>query len=105
MKSLKEALVHKHMDSNPFGLIKKDLIGDLRVFPMGVVVRMMEEQEKQRNKSNIKVFQNLSNQNKVGGGFNWDDSEAGYDFWSEVIGDKNFNLFFKKYSKYKKYNL
>lgn len=113
MKSLKEALVHKHLDSkvpNPFGLTKNDLIGDLRVFPMGIVVRMLEEQEKQGNKPNIKVFQQNIASDKHMGGFNWADSRDGMDFWHDVINPSHLNSinsthFFKKHPEYKKYNL
>ena len=53
------ALVHKYTNKrNPFGLTEDDLIGDLEGFPMGVVVRVMEEQKKQGNKSGMMTPQN-----------------------------------------------
>lgn len=84
----------------PFGLTEKDLIGEIKDFPMGVVVRMVEEQEAQDNKPDVKVFQNDINTGKDIGGFKWRDTEAGYGFWSDVINFHNFERFFKKYSSY-----
>ena len=67
---------------NPFDLTKDDLKGMLAGVPMGIVVRMMEEQEKQGNFPVVKIFQNdifaerrLSNGSC--GGFDWERSEAG----------------------------
>ena len=100
MKTLSEALFsRKNIKSNPFGLTKDDLIGDLKGFPMGVVVRMLEEQELQGNDVDVKVFQ--EDCMIIYRGFDWDKTEAGYNFWEDVIDYKDFNLFFKKYPEYK----
>ena len=94
----------------PFGLTKDDLKGMLEGMPMGIVVRMLEEQEKQGNFPVVKIFQKdifaerrLSDGSR--GGFDWERTEAGFDFWSEVIEKENFNVFFEKYPEYRKYNL
>ncbi len=42
--------------TNKFKLSNKDLIGDLTQVPLGIVVRMLEEQEKQGNKPDVKIF-------------------------------------------------
>lgn len=108
MKSLKEALVHKHLDSNvsnPFGLTEKDLIGELKGFSIGVVIRMLEEQSLQGNKPNVKIFQKFANQNKVGGGFDWNKTENGNNFWTDVIYRGDDDVFFTRYPEYKKYNI
>lgn len=89
---------------NPYNITKEDLIGELEGFPLGVVVRMLEEQKLQGNNSDIKVFQKLSNANRYIGGFDWDISTDGYDFWSSVFYKKNFDLFYKKYPSYKQYD-
>ena len=63
MKHIFEYLFSKKSDldklskTNRFGITEKDMIGHLKGFPVGVVVRMMEEQEKQGNKPNISTFQ------------------------------------------------
>lgn len=54
-----------------YSITKKDMIGDLAGTPVGIVVRMMEEQDRQGNKPNVKVFQELANRGKSGGGFDW----------------------------------
>jgi len=85
---------------NPFNLTEKDLIGDLKGFPLGVVIRMLEETELQGNEPNVKMFQiNRS------AGFTWSETEDGNLFWSSIINKRDFDKFYKKYPKYKKYNL
>ena len=112
MIPLREAFINKKnlykvsaKSPNPFGLTKKDLNGDIEDFPMGVVVRMMEEQEKQGNKPDVKVFQESRNTGSIFGGFDWGQSEKKYPFWYSVIYVKKFDLFFEKYPEYKKYNI
>lgn len=111
---LQEALVHKHMDlkvANPFDLTKKDLIGDIAGFPMGVVVRMMEETELQNHEPDVKLFQRYRDAGNTHEGFIWSDSsydgskDKSENFWRRVITQEDFNLFFKQYPEYKKYNL
>ena len=83
------------------------MIGALKGFPVGVVVRMLEEQEKQGNKPDVKVFQRKRSANKHYDGFDWEDTEAGAGkfFWISVIFDKHFEDFYKRYPEYKKYDL
>ena len=107
MKDLKEALINKntikHIKSNQhneYMITKDDLIDDISGFPIGVVVRMLEEQEKQGNKPDVKVFQ----RSRIGG-FSWRDTEDGLRFWSSIITDREFDTFYKKYPNYKKYDI
>ena len=106
MKTLREAILkealfsRKNLKSNPFVLTKDDLNGDIKDFPMGVVVRMMEEQELQGNKPDVRVFQD-----DILSGFDWDKTEAGFDFWSKVLLSRKFELFFKGYPEYENYNI
>ena len=106
MKTLKEALLKESLFSkknldvvNKYGISKKDMIGQLKGFPVGVVVRMMEEQEAQRGDANIKQLQ-ISRC----GGFSWGKTEKGHIFWSDVLLEEDFDLFFEEYPEYKKYN-
>ena len=106
METLKESLFNKkNLDKNrnPYGITEDDMKGSLKGFPVGVVVRMMEEQEAQGNKPDVVVFQEDNAADMPVGGFNWDESEAGFDLWSEV-SDGFFVRFFKRYPEYKKYN-
>lgn len=110
MKDLREALVTKKsiknivIINNRFGITKKDLIGDISVFPLGVVVKMLEEQEKQGNKPDVKVFQDSKSVGKKYNAFDWDETEAGAKFWHAVIIYCEFDKFYKRYPEYKRYD-
>ncbi len=93
--------------TNKFKLSNKDLIGDLTQVPLGIVVRMLEEQENQGNKPDVKIFQkNIGAASSTGElGFDWKKTEAGHDFWNDVICNRRYDMFFKKYPEYEKYNL
>ena len=108
MKTINEYLFSKKSDldkiktvePNRFGITEKDMIRDLKEFPVGVVVRMLEETEKQGGDPDVKVFQ----RNKWGG-FSWKLTADNDLFWADVINSKNFNVFYKRYPEYKKYDL
>lgn len=106
--TLKESLFSKNnLESNKdnkYAITKDDMIGDLEGFPVGVVVRMMEEQELQGNPPNVNVFQNQKIAAKLSKGFIWRTTEAKDEFWSKVINRKDFDAFFKRYPEYEKYN-
>jgi hypothetical protein len=70
-------------------------------FPQYVVEAMLDEQEKQGNKRDVKVFERSSTASQSEGGFNWDDTPQGIAFWCSVIANKNFDLIPQpqKYSK------
>ncbi len=89
---------------NEFGITSKDMIGDIAGFPIGVVIRIIEEQENQGNKPDIKVFQKDRFANEVTGGFNWSKTKNGMNFWGIVIGERKFDFFYNHYSEYKKYD-
>lgn len=73
---------------------ESDLIGDIEGFPIEVVQKMCEEQVLQGGKFDSKKFQEERRS-----GFTWDQTEDGWDFWSKVIDEENFSLFFEKYPK------
>lgn len=109
MKTLKEALISKSNRDwisvgNKYGITEKDMIGDLEGFPVGVVVKMLEETELQGNKPNVKIFQSCSASGYGRGGFRWTNTKNGHDFWVKIINHQDFDRFFKKYPDYKKYN-
>lgn len=78
---------------------EKDLIGDIAGFPIEVVRKMVEEQIRQGNNADVEVFQKYAGMDKDCGGFDWKDTEDGYVFWAEVLGDRDFKVFFEKYPK------
>ncbi len=73
--------------------------GRLEGFPKEIIARMLECQEKQGNPRNISVFERNKYNIVELGGFDWDKTIEKDIFWEEVIGNKNFNLFFEKYPK------
>lgn len=81
-------------------ITEKDLIGQIKDFPIEVVQKMVERQVEQGNKADVKVFQDYPKAGRSDGyGFTWNETEECYVFWREVIKDKNFDLFFEKYPK------
>jgi hypothetical protein len=77
----------------------KDLIGDLENFPIEVVEKMLEKQYKQVNKKDITVFQENNISDIQHGGFRWENTIEGYEFWNDVIYFKKFDRFFGRYPK------
>ena len=66
--------------------------GEIKDFPQHVVEAMLDEQEKQGNKRDVKVFEGYSLASRSEGGFAWKDTLQGNDFWCSVIVNKNFDL-------------
>ena len=112
MKHIFEYLFSKKFDmdkikikTNRFHITRDDMIGELKGFPVGVVVRMLEETEWQGNKPDVKVFQHNNHRGKGLGGFKWSKTNIGHAFWEDVIFNKNFDKFYKEYPEYKKYDI
>ena len=78
---------------------KSDLIGLIKDYPIEIVERMLEEQVRQGNKENIKIFQEDLSATRIIGGFNWADTKEGVTFWEDIIDHNDFNQFFKLYPK------
>ena len=76
-----------------------DLIGDIKIFPIEVVQKMVDCQIKQGNAPDVVTFQKDCFTSRYDGGFDWYDTDEGADFWSKVMDDKNFDVFFEKYPK------
>ena len=73
--------------------------GDLKGFPKEIVDKMLEYQVEQGNPRDVSVFERYPNAGQDLGGFNWRATIEGDDWWSKVIDDKNFDIFFLKYPK------
>ena len=82
-----------------YKVTEEDLIGKLEGFPIEVVQRMVDYQVEQGNKDDINVFQKTNYLPSSSGGFTWDNTVEGFDFWDDVINGKEFDVFFKKYPK------
>ena len=73
--------------------------GELIDFPKEIIARMLNCQEEQGNKRDISVFENIIRAPVKFYGFSWNKTKEGWDFWNEVISNKNFDIFFEKYPK------
>lgn len=65
--------------------------------PYAILNKMLDEQVRQGNEESIKPFVKNRLANKAEGGFNYSDTSDGYDFWSRVLEEENYELFFEKY--------
>ena len=80
-------------------ITEKDLREDIEGFPIEVVQKMIERQVQQGNKADIKPFQKLNCADYPNGGFKWEDTPEGFEFWEKVINIRDFDTFFKMYPK------
>lgn len=78
-----------------YKVTEADLIGDIEGFPIEVVQKMVERQVEQGRTADVEVFQ----RDRIDGvsGFTWRLTEEGVDFWSDVIGERDFDEFFSLY--------
>jgi len=80
---------------------ESDLKGQIKYFPIEIVQKMVSNQVHQGNKANVGVFQIDPSSCVDNGGFDWARTKEGNEFWNSVIGNINFDVFFKKYPKKK----
>lgn len=78
---------------------KEDLKSAIANFPIEVVQKMVDYQVEQGNKADPSVFQEDSIANAYRGGFNWDNTEEGFNWWVSIIDEENFDKFFERYPK------
>ena len=72
---------------------------ELKMFPKQVIEAMLIEQERQIGYKDISAFIKLPSASKYAKGFSWCDTENGRSFWSKVITNHDFELFFKEYKQ------
>jgi hypothetical protein len=65
--------------------------------PIEIQKRMLECQVEQGNNKDETVFREYVWVGKHSGGFTWDKTDEGEDFWNDIIHNKNFNVFFERY--------
>jgi hypothetical protein len=80
-----------------FEVTEKDLIGELTGFPIEVVRMMILKQVEQGNLPNVQRFQREPRAAVSGGGFDWDATDDGFEFWATVVGQRQWHVFFDKY--------
>jgi len=76
-----------------------DFDGEIEGFPHEVVAMMMTEQWNQGNQPNIEVFEKEKITGGNNGGFTWGRTPEGEEFWTKVIDDENWVVFYEKYPK------
>lgn len=74
---------------------KKDLIGQIKGFPIEVVEKILERMEEQ-DTGDIK---DLQCESEFACAFNWNETPEGWNFWKEVLWYRNWKQFFNKYPK------
>ena len=79
-----------------FKVKKKHLTGEIADFPKRVVQAMVDEQVRQGNPADPRVFSNWCVAGKSNGGFDWHESPLGYDSWRKIISWKKFHLILKR---------
>lgn len=80
-------------------ITKEDRIGALKDIPIEIICRMVYEAALQGNSPEIAIeaFQNDRMQWKERGGFNWPETSDGVMFWHEVLYNRHWMTFLKKY--------
>lgn len=78
---------------------KVEFKGEIKGFPVEVVEKMLEHQVAQGNKREVSVFEDRKAAWRIEGGFEWEETIEGHCFWSDVISDKKFDVFFKRYPR------
>ena len=74
-----------------------DATRDLTGFPIEVIRAMIREQAIQGNAENVRIFQCFKSRDASHGGFDWNATSQGFDFWERVVGKEDFAYFFKEY--------
>lgn len=82
-----------------YGLKESDAKGDLKGFPLEIIEKMIDNQVLQGNPPNVSVFIKHRDGGKSYGGFNWDAYIDGIKFLSNVILNRHYNYFYKKYPR------
>ena len=79
-----------------FKVKKKHLVGQISDFPKWVVQAMVDEQVRQGNPADPRVFARALNACKDEGGFTWTPSILGCFFWEDIVWGKKFHLIPKR---------
>lgn len=72
-----------------------------KIYPPEIIELMLQRQQEQGNPKNIQPFLYLLRIGKTNKGFNWRATIEGYVFWSWVLVNLNFDVFYEKYPKKK----
>lgn len=72
---------------------EKDLVGDIKNFPIEIVQKMCEYQVEHGNKFDPSVFSEDKCSSWGGGGFYWYETREGDEYWCSIIDKEMFHLF------------
>lgn len=75
------------------------MIKEFNELPAEIQERMLQEQERQGNPRNAKVFEEDIEAGVLRGGFTWEKSVEGLDFWLGIILEGDFTAFYERYPK------
>jgi hypothetical protein len=67
--------------------------------PVEIQERMLDEQVRQGNPRNAKIFEKAITACLSEGGFTWEQSKEGFDFWNRITTNGNLAVFYEKYPK------
>lgn len=84
-------------DRNHSYLIDRDGVEIIGGIPDEIKEMMLKEQVEQGNKRDWSVFEKDPTKGILEGGFSWDITEDGSNFWLDVLEKKNYWSFFEKY--------
>lgn len=73
--------------------------GNLEGFPVEVIAKMLERQYGQSEVVDVSVFEDDRSAGEALSGFTWRDTEEGFNFWWNVISERDFSEFYKRYPK------
>ncbi|WP_159479719.1 hypothetical protein [Chryseobacterium sp. 18068] len=73
--------------------------GDILTFPKEIIAKMLENQVELSGNLDIEVFEKdcTADNKKISGGFFWEESTEGFEFWHQVIINKDYSLFFERH--------
>lgn len=75
----------------------EDIVGEIEGFPIEVVHVMCERQLEQTGKVNPSVFTVDKQASCHEGGFHWESTLEGHEFWRNVIMDKDWSMFYDRF--------
>ena len=79
--------------------MSKNYKGCLKGFPNEIVDLMLYRQVEQGNSRDVTVFENDITATGNVGGFSWNQTQEEFNFWSDVLRSKMFDVFFEKYPR------
>ena len=74
-------------------LTQLDLKGSLKNFPVEIVKEMLKNQKIQTGKVDISVFEKYITASNEDGGFHWESTEEGHEYWDKIINYRNIREF------------